>query len=236
LTAVTDRTARSGTTGPLFPIILFAALLGFGAFFDHEAETIASPSSPRADVARRVIPSPDVLRLAKWAVDTRDSAGLPFVVVDKTRARLFAFDSAGRMRGSTPVLLGASTGDDAAAAVTPAGRFVAGSAGQPATEDGIVWVNGAAAVELHAMPSERSPGRATQRLASRLVEDKRISDGSLHVSGEFYRQYLSALRNQGSVAYVLPEILPLQQVFSLLEAEPTRMAQSPRALWTRRPS
>lgn len=226
----------AAASGPLFQIVLFAALLGFGAYFDHEAALVASsPAYKEAGDAVRGNPSAEVLRFARWAVESRDSSGLPFIVVDKTRARLFAFDSAGRIRASTPVLLGSSTGDDAAEAVTPAGRFVTDSQAS-AKEEGIVWANAEAAVALHAMPSERSPGRGLQRLASGRVEDKRISDGSLHVSGDFYREYLSALRTQASVAYVLPEVLPVQQVFSFLDAarEATRIAQG--RIAPRRPS
>jgi hypothetical protein len=44
------------------------------------------------------------------------------------------------------------------------------------------------------------------------LEDRRISDGSLHVPPEFFRQYLDHLRGQRSVAYVLPERLePLRR-------------------------
>ena len=211
------RTSSTGPSGPVFYTCLTAALIGFGLFFDHAATVGASRDDPAAalhgDLAR-VRASPDVEHVAQWAVDSHDHAGLPFVVVDKVKARLFAFDAAGRLTGSAPVLLGASRGDGpAAAAATPAGRFVAAT-WLSARGDGIVWINADAALSLHGIPSGVSPGRGVQRLASDDVEDKRISDGSLHVAGQFYRDYLSPLKGQASIAYVLPEVLPVRDVFS----------------------
>lgn len=199
---------------PVFQTSLVAALIVFGTYFDYVAsrapvsETVATL---RADLAREQA-APEVQQLAHWAVGSLDHAGLPFVVVDKARARLFAFDPQGRFRGSAPVLLGASHDDAPAEAATPAGRFMANS--QPSVPgDGLVWTHAGTTLALHGLASSATPGRALQRLASANVQDKRISDGSLHVAGDFYRDYLSPLRKQASVAYVLPEALPWQQVF-----------------------
>lgn len=79
---------------------------------------------------------------------------------------------------------------------------------------------------------------ARERLASDDVEDKRISDGSLHVAGQFYREHLSPLQGRASIAYVLPEVLPVRDVFSSYSTG-TRFsfAQSPRfPAAARRPS
>lgn len=70
-----------------FQILLLSALAGLAFYFDHSE----NPSSP------------DVARVAHWAVTSRDHGGHPFAVVDKPQARLFAFDADGRLRGSTPV-------------------------------------------------------------------------------------------------------------------------------------
>ncbi len=201
--------------GPVYYASIAAALIGYGLIFDHAA-MIAVPSAATAallsDLARERA-SPEVEHVAKWAVETRDHADLPFIVVDKARARLFAFDASGRLLASAPVLLGASRADGPAApAATPAGRFVAATwLSVPGHQ--IVWINGDAAVFLNGIPSGVSPGRGPQRLASDDVADKRISDGSLHVAGQFYRDYLSPLEAQGSVVYVLPEVLPVREVF-----------------------
>lgn len=208
-------TARARASAALFQASLVAALVGFGLYFDHTASLVApvpeTIARMQGELAREQA-SPQVARIARWAVDTQDHAGLPFVVVDKARARLFAFDPQGRLVGSAPVLLGTAKEDGAKAPATPAGRFVTDT-WLSARSDGIVWVNETTAVSLHETPSPQSPGRGLQRLASREVEDKRISDGSLHVSGEFYRNVMSALRTQPGVAYVLPEVLPLEDVF-----------------------
>lgn len=220
--------------GSLFHTALFAALLGFGLFFDHTAATTPPSSEATADLARQRA-SPDVKRLAQWAIDTGDHHGRPFVVVDKERARLFTFDALGRPRASAPVLLGAERGDTAQVPATPAGRFVADHRPQP-PGDAMEWADGKVVLSLHALPSPASPGRASERLASDRIEDKRISDGSLHVAGDFYWQYLAPLRGQSSVAYVLPEVRQGQDLFSRPDGDRWRLAQSARQRISRRPS
>ena len=203
----------SGPSSPVFQISLIAALVAFGAYFDHQAalaplpETVARLS---VDLAREHA-APEVQQVARWAVDSLDHAGLPFVVIDKARARLFTFDPQGRFRGSAPILLGASHEDGPVAAATPAGRFVADT-WLSTHGDGIVWVHAGTALSLRGIPAA-APGPGTQQLASGNVQDRRISDGSLHVAADFYRQHLSPLRGQVSVAYVLPEGLRWQEIF-----------------------
>ena len=168
---------------PVFQTSLIAALIGFGLYFDHEAAS--APSAQTLAQLRAQLASeraaPEVQQVAVWAVDSSDHAGLPFVVVDKARARLFAFDPQGRLQGSAPVLLGASHQDGPPTAAMLAGRFVA-DLRRSARSEGIVWVR--AGVTL-----------------------------SLNVPTDFYRDHLSRLRTQESVAYVLPEAAPWQQVF-----------------------
>jgi hypothetical protein len=190
----------------LFSTTLLAALLGFGLFFDHLAHrpSSADPTDLLPSIDEEGFPSVTVARQARWAIETKDHRGLPFLVIDKGRARLFAFDGEGRLRASTPVLLGAARSDRAAAPATPAGRFIA-EARIPGPGGSLVWLNGDAELKLHAPDFWLAPGRALQRLASSQPDDKRISDGSLHVPPAFFQQYLRPLRNQRSVAYVLPE-------------------------------
>jgi hypothetical protein len=190
----------------LFSATLLAALLGFGLFFDHLShrpttfdELDLTPSTDEDGY-----PSVAVARHARWAVESQDHRGLPFLVIDKARARLFAFDGQGRLRGSAPVLLGSARSDMAVAPATPAGRFVA-EPRRPGPGGSLVWMNGETELQLHSPDFWLAPGRALHRLASSLPEDKRISDGSLHVPPAFFQQYLRPLRSQRSVAYVLPE-------------------------------
>lgn len=209
-----QRIFNLGPSGPVFYTSLLAALIGFGLFFDHVAMGGPPPDNAVAalhSALAREGASPEVEHVAQWAVESRDHSGLPFIVVDKAKARLFTFDTTGRLLASAPVLLGASRGDGPdAEAATPAGRFVAATW---LGGDGMMWINGDAALTLHGIPSGLSPGRGAHRLASNELADKRISDGSLHVAGQFYRDYLKPLKAQSSIAYVLPEVLPVRELF-----------------------
>jgi len=103
--------------------------------------------------------SPEVRQFADWVVNSSDHKGLPFVIVDKPNARVFVFDSSGRIRGDAAALLGSAPGDHSVPGIgerelsdmapedrtTPAGRFVA-VAGmavarqRPATANGVVFM------------------------------------------------------------------------------------------------
>lgn len=212
-------------------------MAGFGVFFDQKAATTTAAADTavvQADLARARA-SPNVRQLAQWAVDSGDHDGLPFVVVDKELARLFAFDAAGRLVASTPVLLGAARGDAPEVPATPAGRFVI-DIWQSSVKGAVVLVNGDVELSVYALPSPVSPGRGLERLASTRLEDKRISDGSLHVASDFYHQFIEPLRGQTGIAYVLPEVLPLHGVFAPeASSGALRLAQWPKQL-SRRPS
>jgi hypothetical protein len=216
----------------VFQAGVVAALVGFGLYFDHQAAfapAAGTLTTLRVELAREQA-APEVQQVAAWVVDSLDHAGLPFVVIDKARARLFAFDPQGHLHGSAPVLLGASHDDGPATPATPAGRFVADPR-LSARTDGIVWVHANTTLSLHRIGCNAAAGRRLQRLASGNVQDKRISDGSLQVAADFYRDYLSPLRWQESIAYVLPEALPWQQVFGLqplARGTPVTFAQSAR--------
>ena len=92
--------------------------------------------------------SADARFIADWVADSGDSRGLPFIILDKRDARLFVFGAEGRLIDSSPVLLGATPGDDSVADIgtrpmacedektTPAGRFIAG--GQNASHEDVV--------------------------------------------------------------------------------------------------
>lgn len=227
-----------GPSGPIFYTALIALVVAFGVYFDRAAATVdlgAETAAVQAADLARVPPSDNVRQVAKWAIDSGDHGGLPFVVVDKELARLFAFDPAGRLKASAPVLLGAVRGDAPEVPATPAGRFVVDT-WQSSLKGAVVLVSGNVALSLYALPSPASPGRGLERLASNNVEDKRISDGSLHVAGDFYWQFIEPLRGQTGIAYVLPEVLPMHGVFTpAAGADALRVAQWPRQL-TRSPS
>ena len=127
--------------------ILLTALLALlvPAASAATAATTASlsppPSAPAVDPeaheAALAAASAEVRRVAHWVIVSRDHAGLPFLLIDKVSARVFAFDAAGQLQGSAPALLGLAKGDrmlapnDATMAqmppavrITPAGRGV----------------------------------------------------------------------------------------------------------------
>src|SRR4051812_35501011 len=55
--------------------------------------------------------SAEVRHIADWAVDSGDTGGLPFAIVDKVDSRVFVFAADGRLRGASPALVGAARGD-----------------------------------------------------------------------------------------------------------------------------
>ena len=133
--------------------------------------SVVKPVPRRADFAQQSA-SPDARQLADWVADSRDHADSAFVIVDKKHATVHVFDAAARLRGSTPVLLGAAAGDDSVAGIgaraiadvkpheriTPAGRFVA-ERGHNALGEDVVWVDYDAAVSMHRVRTT-NPGNA----------------------------------------------------------------------------
>jgi hypothetical protein len=203
----TDRAVAADTLGGLsktstlsepssrvFIASLLTVLVGFGIYLDHAASDGVPEQAAAAleDALARESASDDVRRLAQWAVSTQDYAGMPFVVVDRVGARIYAFDPRGRLRGFAPVVLDA---DDAVPAA-PAGRFVSNTLAS-ARGGGIVWANDKTRLTLHALTEQASELR---RLETPQAQDKRDSGASLHVDALFYREYLEALRAQPSVA------------------------------------
>src|SRR5688500_6377391 len=55
--------------------------------------------------------SEDAVKVKAWVTESRDNAGLPFMIVDKARAQVVVFDGKGRLSGSAPALLGMAFGD-----------------------------------------------------------------------------------------------------------------------------
>src|SRR4051812_46983657 len=119
----------------------------FAAFALVLGPALANPSpKPAAPQASAVTvdfaaesPSREAREIAQWAIRSADHKGLPFAVVDKLNARLYAFDGHGRFVQATPVLIGMGVGDVFPPGVaqmdmyqtkpwqrmTPAGRFEA---------------------------------------------------------------------------------------------------------------
>ena len=176
----------------------------------------------------RVTPSSDVRHIANWVVDSGDNGGLPFVIVDKMDARVFVFDSGGRIRGATPALLGLARGDHTVPGIgerelsdmppetrtTPAGRFVA-ALGMSTRGVDVLWVDYDAAISLHRVITTNPEERRIERLATPTSRDNRISYGCINVPARFYETVVSpAFSGTNGIVYVLPETRPARAVFS----------------------
>lgn len=179
----------------------------------------------RADFAKER-PSREARQIADRIVDSNDSRGLPFVIIDKTNAKIFAFNAGGLVLGAAPALLGSARGDESVPGIgerklseirpeertTPAGRFVAES-GRNSNGEDIVWVDYDAAVSLHRVRANNPQERRLQRLASPTPKDNRISYGCINVPAHFYNTVISPMfANSDGIVYVLPETRAAQLV------------------------
>lgn len=164
--------------------------------------------------------------LAVWVAATNDNDDLPFMIVDKLAAKVFAFDAAGRLLGSAPVLVGLARGDDSAPGIgnlqllaispdertTPAGRFVA-RFGPSAGHGTVFWVDYADAISMHPVITTNPREHRLRRIKSAAPEDHRISYGCINVPAKFYVDVVRKAFGGGGVVYVLPDTKPLRDVF-----------------------
>lgn len=180
--------------------------------------------------------SRDARAVANWVVDSGDSQGMPFAIVDKKDAKVFVFDADGHLRGAAPVLLGLAIGDDAVPGIgnralstilpaertTPAGRFVA-SLDRNLQGKEILWVDYAGAVSMHPVVSSKPAERRLQRLATPTPLDNRISYGCINVPVKFFDQVVRpAFTGTDGIVYVLPETRSAKVLFGFHDdAAPT---------------
>ena len=192
-----------------------------------------SASGVKRAVFAGVRASRDVRHIADWVVDSDDNRGLPFVIVDKTDARIFVFDAGGRIQGASPALLGSARGDDTVPGIgerelsdmppetrtTPAGRFVAALGMNTRGED-VVWVDYDAAVDIHRVITSNPRERRLERLATPTPRDNRISYGCINVPKRFYENVVStAFTGTEGIVYVLPETRLAREVFGSYDVE-----------------
>jgi hypothetical protein len=174
------------------------------------------------------IASGDARRVADWVVASGDNKNLPFVIIDKVRAKVFVFGQDGRLRGASLALLGKARGDDSVPGIgtrklstilpeertTPAGRFVA-SLGHDLDHD-ILWIDYDAAISLHRVITGTPGDHRLQRLATASPLDKRISYGCVNVPVKFYEDVvLKMFTGTTGIVYILPEVKRVEDVFSL---------------------
>ena len=175
--------------------------------------------------------SEDANYVAQWAMESADHQGLPFAIVDKRDARVYIFDSNGRLTGATPILLGQYVGDDSAPGVgehtqtgevpmeertTPAGRFLS-DPGVNLDGEHVVWVDYKAAFAIHRLRPGASLRQREVRLASETPADNRASLGCVIVPATFYQGVVQPVMGRSrAVVYVLPETRSVRDVFGSL--------------------
>lgn len=195
---------------------------------DHPAPSAPfapSGQSKRADFMGENA-STDARRVADWAVSSGDNGRLPFVVIDKIRAKVFVFDGDGRLRGATLALLGRARGDDTTPGIgsralksirpeertTPAGRFVA-FLGNDLERD-VLWIDYGTAISLHRVVTGDPGDHRLGRLATTSPLDKRISYGCVNVPARFYEDVvLSSFAGTTGIVYILPETKRVEDIF-----------------------
>lgn len=179
----------------------------------------AAPSPTMAPVAVALqSASAQVKRIARWVIDSRDNGGLPFLLVDKVNAEVFAFNPAGQLQGAAPALLGMARGDRLIAPnnvpmaamppqvrITPAGRFVSRLALDSYGKELLV-LDYDASISLHAVIKGTPAEHRAERLSSATSQDNRISFGCINVPAAFYSKVVSpAFTHTKGIVYVLPE-------------------------------
>lgn len=171
--------------------------------------------------------TPDAKYAIQWALQSGDAGGRPFAVVDKTGARMFVFDGAGRLVGQTPVLTGLARGDGSVPGIgqrpvdqirpfertTPAGRFVT-QPGRNLHGEAVVWVDYDTGIAIHRLRPGASEARRARSLASATPDDNRQSYGCVVVPPAFMDSVvLPVFGRSPGVVYVMPDDRPVQAMF-----------------------
>lgn len=169
----------------------------------------------------------DAQYLADWIIDSNNNDRMPFVIVDKKKAKVFVFNSYGELHGAAPALIGLAVGDTSTPNIgnmalasikpeqrtTPAGRFVA-SLGKNLHNKEVLWVDYDSAISLHRVVTSSSKERRLQRLESANPLEHRISYGCINVPVDFYEKVVSpTFTGTNGVVYVLPDTRVVKEVF-----------------------
>lgn len=167
--------------------------------------------------------------VADWVIATGGNLELPFLIVDKINAQVFAFSADGTPRGSAAVLIGLARGDTSPAGIgdrrlaeiapadriTPAGRFIATLGNDLGPED-ILWVDYDTGISLHRVVRGKPTDRRLHRLTSASAGDNRITYGCINVLPQFFDGVVRPLlKGTNAMVYILPEVKPLREVFAI---------------------
>ncbi len=187
-----------------------------------------------------VQPTTDARQMADWVVMRHDNGKLPFIVLDKRDARLYVFESSGRLIDQTPVLLGSAHGDETYPGIgdvpinqvkpyqrtTAAGRFVT-RPGLDADHTDVVWLDYDAALAMHRVINKVKSEHRLQRIASANPKVRRISWGCINIPIAFFDSYISPVFGKRSgVTYVIPERKTFAEVFEQDGGPPRVVAAS----------
>ncbi|MCX7041378.1 MAG: hypothetical protein NT117_01540 [Gammaproteobacteria bacterium] len=178
--------------------------------------------------------SADVRDTVQWVAASKDNAGLPFVVVDKVNAQVYAFTPHAQLKATSPILLGMGAGDkvlvspDApmsaippAKRITPAGRYpsklVKDNHGKV-----VLLVDGPNLITMHIVVKGTPVQRRTERLLSPATNDNRVSYGCINVPPAFFTTVIDPdFRPRQGIVYVLPEKTTPGQMFGFKPASAT---------------
>lgn len=209
------------------PLCLGLMIIGTGLGPALASDGPAQQSMTGAQFEQEIA-SVDARYVADWALHSGNNGGLPFIILDKKAAKVFVFNSDGKLRGAAPVLLGFAVGDDSVPGIgekkladirpeertTPAGRFVA-SLDRNLKGGQILWVDYDAAISLHPVITSNAQERRAQRLASPSPLDNRISYGCINVPVDFFKNVVRpAFAGNNGIVYVLPETRSVKLFFS----------------------
>jgi hypothetical protein len=175
--------------------------------------------------------SPEVLATLQWVAASKDNAGLPFLVVDKANARIYAFNPAAQLKATAPVLLGMGVGDVALVPqdapmsamppqkrITPAGRYVSKLV-RDVHGKVVLLVDGPNLITIHIVAKGTPAQRRAERLASAASDDNRISFGCINVPPAFFTDVVDPdFRPAKGIVYVLPEKTTAGQLFGFQPA------------------
>lgn len=157
--------------------------------------------------------------MADWVVSSKDNRNMPFAIVDKVNAKVYAFGPDGQLYGAAPILLGLAKGDHTPPGIgdkplslippadrtTPAGRFVA-AMGRNAKGTEILWLDYDISLSMHAVVKGKPQDRRAERLASPTPHDNRISFGCINVPVPFFENVIqNKFSGAGGIVYILPE-------------------------------
>lgn len=144
---------------------------------------------------------------------------------------MFVFDAEGQLHGVAPALIGFTVGDAAVPGIgdrslqsikreektTPAGRYVS-SLDLNLAGNQILWVDYDSAISLHSLVTNTPSEKRAERLASRTIEDNRISFGCINVSAVFFQNVvIPTFKGTLGIVYILPDSHVIKEIFSFYE-------------------